>query len=224
MTIESIVNKEQLRLDIIEGITINHWCRHERPIAAELLNDLRQSRHLDKWLFFGDSAIHIIRNYYEYKTGLKWDYTLEDVVINEYGWYNIRLEEVCEEVKFKIGNKCTTAISFDIVANVKRTKFTFGKRYALGLGGGSCGGHIYGNYYSSIHDATIAAIDDCLQTCTKFIQENKNYPSYLQSAIKLKKIVQNYRMSYVFKNRENRSDSSIPLDLFSNNVVQGVLF
>jgi hypothetical protein len=171
---------EFLRKKIIQSILSNQWWRDERKIAAELLNDLRQCRELEKWLYYGKTATQIIRNYDTYLKGIPFGFGLEDVSLNEHGWYEIMLIDR-EEIEFKTGK--TSFNQRVAVSKGKNETFVYGVYYSFGGSGGSDGGSIYSTAYPSRKEALIAGLDKLVHYHLNFIL-NPNEPDYLKSLVR----------------------------------------
>lgn len=175
------LNEEEfLRKQIIESIRTTHWCREERNIAAELLNDFRQIRDQKKWLFFGKTAREIIRNYHTYLKGIPFGYGLEDVNLDESGWYEIKLEQV-EELELKLGK--TSFTQRVTVARGKNETYAYGIYYSLGTSGGANGCSVHSIPYSSRKEALIAGLDEIVNFHLNFIQ-NPHEPEYLKLLVR----------------------------------------
>ena len=180
-------DEEFYRKQIIESIRTNHWCRGERNIAAQLLNDFRQQRDQKKWMFFGKTATEIILNYHTYLKGIPFGYTIEDVNLDEYGWYAIRLEQVAE-LELKLGK---SSIQHRItVAKGRNDSFVYGIHYNFINSGGANGCSVFDQMFTSSREALLAGLDELTQLHLNVLH-SPNEPDYLK--LQIRKSLENIR-------------------------------
>lgn len=117
------------------------WERN-RPLALQVLQDFKDNKNIDFYLYFGKCPRKIVDNYDSLLHAEKFGYTISDMVINEYGWAKFQFEEEYTTLVYETGKNVMDKVEYS-VARSKNNLFVTGCSYTTGTFGSHSSPHMY---------------------------------------------------------------------------------
>lgn len=156
-----------------------------RPLAIQILLDLKANSKVDFYLFFGRCPRKIVDNYNAFIHAERFGYTIEDMKICEYGWASFDFEEQESICVYQSGNNVLDLVEYHI-ARSRNDLFVTGCSFSACDFGSYSSPHIYAPEKEIFHSKKEAEIFIVAKLLGKFEEATLKHPKskYCFAALK----------------------------------------